>query len=102
MSKSYSKIKRIGVCSGSNTEFYRVKRRSIRAKDKQVIRDTLAHNDVSDFDDVYTPLNITLKDDWSEPTDGTFAMSAKMIDRKSKENGGYSGIYTTKDGKIKK
>lgn len=102
MSKSYSKIKRIGVCSGTNTEFYRAKRRNIRAKEKQAIRDTIAHNDVSDFDNVYTPLNIILKDGWSEPTDGTFAMSAKMIDRESKTNGGYRGIYTTKDGKIKK
>lgn len=101
MSKSYSKIKRIGICSSAhsdNTEFYRERRRMIRAKEKQVIRDTLAHHDVSVFDEVYTPLNIPLKDDWTEPTDGSRAMNAKELDA----CGGYDGVYTTKDGKVKK
>lgn len=100
MSKSYSKVKKFGICSGDNTEFYREKRRSIRAKEKQVIRDTLAHADISDFDDVYTPLNIPLKDDWTEPTDGTIPMNAKEI--KKNDRDGYNGTYITKDGKIKR
>lgn len=104
MSKSYSKIKRIGICCGSNTEFYRAKRRNIRAKEKQAIRDTLTHTNISDFDNVYTPLNIPFKDTWSEPTDGTITMTARAIDRYAikSPHGGYAGVYTTKDGKIKK
>lgn len=43
-----------------------------------------------------------MKDDWSEPTDGSFVLTAKDIDRDTMENGGYSGVYTTKHGKIKK
>lgn len=98
MSKSYSDIKKIGICKGDNSDYYREKRRNIRAKEKQLFRDTLAHYDVEDFDDVYTPLNIPFKDDWNEPTDGTIPMDAKEINKR----GGYDGIYTTKDGKIKK
>lgn len=104
MSKSYSKIKKFGICTGSNTEYYRDKRRNIRAKEKQVFRDTLAHHDVSVFDEVYTPLNIPFKDTWSEPTDGTITMTARAIDRDAikSPHRGYAGVYTTKDGKIKK
>ena len=104
MSKSYSKIKKFGICTGSNTEYYHDKRRSIRVKEKQVIRNTLAHHDISEFDEVYTPLNLPFKDDWNEPTDGTFIMDAKSIDKDAikSPHGGYVGVYTTKDGKIKK
>lgn len=104
MSKSYSKIKKFGICTGSNTEYYHEKRRTIRAKDKQLIRNTLAHHNVSEFDEVYTPLNLPFKNDWDEPTDGTFVMDAKSIDRDTikSPHGGYAGVYTTKDGKIKK
>ena len=102
MSKSYSKVKKFGICTGDNRDFYRAKRRSIRAKEKQVIRDILAHKDISEFDDIYTSLNIPMKDDWSEPTDGSFVLTAKDIDRDTVENGGYNGVYTTKHGKIKK
>lgn len=103
MSKSYSKVKKFGFCKGNNTEYYDEKRRNLRAKEKQVMRDTIAHNDISEFDDVYTPLNLPFKDSWDEPTDGTFLMDAKMIDRDEYINGGgYRGVYTTKDGKIKK
>ena len=102
MSKSYSKVKKFGICTGDNREFYRMKRRSIRAKEKQVIRDTLAHKDISEFDETYTSLNIPMKDDWTEPTDGSFVLTAKDIDRDTLENGGYRGVYTTKHGKIKK
>lgn len=103
MSKSYSKVKRFGICTGSNTEFYRDKRRNIRIKEKQVIRDTLAHNDVSEFDEVYTPLNIRLKDDWKEPTDGTFVMTGRAIVRDmTKKRNGSRCAYVTKGGKVKK
>ena len=104
MSKSYSKIKKFGIRPGSNTEYYRNKRKNIRVKEKQVICNILAHNDVSVFDELYTPLNIPFKHDWNEPTDGTFIMDAKAIDRDTikSPHGSYAGIYTTKDGKIKK
>ena len=102
MSKSYSKIKRIGICTGDNSEFYRERRRSIRTKERQTLKDTLAHTDISDFDDVYTPLNIPLKDDWSEPTDGTITMTGKSIQNDKLGWRDYRGTYITKNGKIKR
>ena len=100
MGKSYSKVKKIGICVGNNTKFYKERRRSIRTKERQVLRDTLAHVDVSDFDDAYTPLNIPFKDDWNEPTDGTIELTAK--DYKKKTYTFHRKAYITKDGKIKK
>lgn len=100
MSKSYSKVKRVGICSGTNTDFYRERRKMFRAKDKQAMRDALAHCDIEDFDDEYEPHNEVFKDEWTEPTDGSCIYTAKGIEETYK--GGLRGVYTTKDGKIKK
>lgn len=97
MSKSYSKYKRVGICTGSNTNYYRDRRRLFRTRDKQIIRNILAHYDVDKFDDLYTPENIPFKNDWDEPTDGTIRITANDATRDD-----YRGIYATKNGKIKK
>lgn len=97
MSKSYSKYKSVGICTGRNTEFYRDRRRLFRTRDKQMIRNILAHAHVDEFDELYTPENIPFKDNWEEPTDGTIRITANDAKRDN-----YRGIYATKNGKIKK
>ena len=83
-----------------NTDFYRERRRIFRTKDKQAIRDTLAHCDIENFDEEYEPHNEVFKDEWTEPTDGSCVCTAKRIEKEC--NGGMRGVYTTKDGKIKR
>ena len=100
MSKSYSKIKKIGICTGNNSKFYQERRRAFFLMIRRPPRSTLAHVDIEDFDDTYTPLNIPLKDDWMEPTDGTIELTAKEY--KKKEYKFSHKAYITKDGKIKK
>ena len=99
MSKSFSKIIRFGICNGSNTEYYRTRRRNICTKEKQVIRNILSHYDLQDFDDLYTPLNIPFSNPWHEPTDGSFTLCGKAS---RKDGVKYRGVYLTKNNKIKR
>lgn len=99
MSKSYAKNIKFGPCGkcSQNTDYYKEKRKRFRAKDKQAVRDTLAHYDIEDFDENYKPNNEVFKDDWDEPSDGTSTFTA--TDKKLQY---YDKVYITKDKKIKK
>lgn len=97
MSKSYSKNMKFGICSGSNTDFYKERRKTFKKRDKQAIQNTLAHFDIEDFDEKYDPHNEVFKDDWNEPTDGTITATGddKILQF-------YDDVYLTKDKKFKK
>ena len=41
MARTYRKVIKLGVCSGSNTEYYRYKRRETRRKNNQNLRNLL-------------------------------------------------------------
>lgn len=97
MSKSYAKKIKLGICSGSNTEFYRDRRKHQRHINSNRIKNVLANNEADEFDDKYIPYNIPKNDDWEEPTDGTFILTPQ--DAKEYEK---YGIYVTKDNKIKR
>jgi hypothetical protein len=98
MSKSYGNYKTVGICTGSNTEFYKERRKHQRRVNKNRIRNVIANNEADDFDDKFIPYNIPKKDDWEEPTDGTIMVKAKDLENKEC----YKGIYTYKSHKIKK
>ena len=99
MSKSYGKYKSCGICTGSNTEWYRDRIRKIRNKNKHRIRTIIANNNIEEFDDLYNPYSLPKKDMWREPTDGTIRYTYKMI----KEFNWLSrGIYIAKNNKVKK
>ena len=97
MSKSYAKNIKLGICTGSNTEFYRDRRKHQRRVNSNRIKNVLANNEIEEFDDKYIPYNIPKRDDWEEPTDGTVILSPKDV----KELDGYN-IYVTKNNKIKR
>lgn len=77
MSKSYSRYKRLGICYGSNTDFYRRRRRHERGVNNSNIRKILANKDISDFDDIFVPFKEPRNYKWTEPTDGTFVLDPK-------------------------
>lgn len=102
MSKSYGKYKTIGVCYGSNTEYYRDRYRAFRNKNKQIIRNILANKSIDDFDEYYLDFRQPRKDSWNEPTDGTYKLDYKELKRYRNRSNYYRGIYPTKNNKIKK
>lgn len=98
MSKSYGKYKTCGICWGNNTPYYKDRRRKVRMKNNQRLRAMIAHHNPEDYDDVFDPYIIPKKDSWDEPTDGTWKLTAKHLN-KSKYKYSY---YATKNNRIKK
>lgn len=102
MSKSYGKYKTTGFCDGSNTEYYRERRKHQRRVNKHRLRNTIANNDIEDFDDRYQDLKLPKKNDWDEPTDGTYKMTVKDLEELKDRTGKKYGLYSAKNNKIKK
>lgn len=102
MSKSYGKYKTIGICYGSNTEFYRERRKHQRRVNKHRIRNTIANSDIEEFDDDYNEYSIPKTNDWYEPTDGHYKLTAKDLKQMKVEKRQLYKVYTTKNNKIKK
>ena len=94
MSKSYCRYKTVGVCTGTNTDFYHDRRIRIRRKNANNIRNVVANNPIDDFDDKYIPYREPRNKMWMEPTDGTYKVY-------SKDCVNFRGIYKFKN-KIKK
>lgn len=101
MSKSFGKYLRLGFCYGSNTEYYRKRRKHQRHVNKQRIRNIIANNNIDEFDEKYIPYNIPKRNDWDEPTDGTYKLTGKDIKRKEKE-WFKKFAYVNKNNKVKK
>lgn len=71
MARTYRKVIKLGVCSGSNTEYYRYKRRKTRRKNNQNLRNLIANFPIDEIDDRFVSTKM-IHDDWDEPTDGTY------------------------------
>jgi hypothetical protein len=103
MSKSYGRYKTCGICTGSNTEWYRDRIHKVRNRNKHIIRNIIANNDIEEFDDLYNPYSLPKKDTWMEPTDGSEKYDHKRIKKMMKKYNGWSGgMYITKNNKVKK
>ena len=102
MSKSFGKYVTMGICYGSNTEYYRDRRKHQRHVNKQRIRNIIANNNIEEFDEKYNPYNIPKKDNYVEPTDGTYKLTGKKIKKEQKTWLKKFGLYVTKNNKIKK
>lgn len=76
MSKSYKKVVKCGVATGSNTKYYRAMNRKCRNKNRQSLRNLLANYDIEDVNDLVMTV-VPIHDSWDEPTDGTFLVSLK-------------------------
>lgn len=89
MSKTYRKNIRVGICYGSNTEFYRSRRRRKRRSDNSQIRTVVGKYDVQDIDDALNLERLPKRSSWFEPTDGTVTYRSSdinQIERESKES----------------
>ena len=110
MSKSYARYRRVGNCGGSNTSYYRQRRRLYRARWKanmvrafqrsevkfpEILSDTSINLDYyTTIDDVYVHPEKEHKfiDRWDEPTDGSWYITSKDIKRYF-DSGDYSRRY---------
>ena len=84
MSRTRKKYIKMGNCCGSNTEYYRKRRKTENAKNKQILVNAFIKYDVEEIDEhIY---NVSLPHDkWNEPTDGTSLVDYKSASRKYSE-----------------
>ncbi len=97
MSKSYGKYKTVGALYGSNTEFYRKRNQYVRRKNKFILKNLLNKFPLDYVADYYMSFSLPKKDTWVEPTDGTFKIEIKGLDKDF-----HIGIYPYKGMYIKK
>lgn len=84
MSRTYRKYLRLGVCCGSNTEWYRDRRREQRTKNKHALR-KIRKMPIESFANECEFINWPKRDSWYEPTDGTWLVYKSTI-RQWKQN----------------
>lgn len=97
MSKSYARYRREGNCVGSNTSYYRIRRRLYRAKWKANLVKAFQNSktrpcEILDYTSIDPEWNTTIDDvyvhpekehkfidRWREPTDGSWHITSKDI-----------------------
>lgn len=75
MSRSRRKPK-VGICVGSNTNYYRKRRRRWRRRENNKLKSILSHNNVEDASDLLNKdIDIPKHNPWDEPTDGSYMLN---------------------------
>lgn len=92
MSRTYRKYVKCGICTGSNTEYYRDMNRKCRTKNRHELRNLMAHHDIKDVNDMINGGAVPIHDLWNEPTDGTFLVSKR---NKNQYKYNFDGTETT-------
>lgn len=82
MSRSYKKRLRMHSCTGSNTEWYRARRRMKRRRDRNHMRYMLANNDIDTVSENLIFEHMPKSDTWNEPTDGSWSISYADVIRR--------------------
>lgn len=95
MSRTYHKVIRCGNCCGSNTQYYRNKRRVYRRKTKQQL-----HIKLEEF--VHPEKLKQFKNYWDEPTDGSFLVNWDYIKEDLYNNSPYVKLDMRKFGRYLK
>jgi len=80
MSRSYKKVVKQGICNGSNTKYYRARRKWIRNKNNQILRNFITNYTVDDVNDLIVFVKLPKRNSWDEPTDGTYLIYKKDRD----------------------
>ena len=74
MARTYRKVIRCGICHGTNTDYYRDRRRLARRQNNHMLRNLMANYAIEDVDNIIYTI-VYPHDDWNEPTDGTFLIT---------------------------
>lgn len=75
MTRSRKKTPKAFICTGTNTLFYRMKRREARARNRQNLRTAMSTDDPDALVQHFKPI----RDTWSEPTDGSWIPTAHDV-----------------------
>lgn len=78
MSRTYRKALRVGICYGNNTPFYKARRRKARNYNSQMLKNMMAHMETEDINENIYNIVLPKRDDWIEPTDGTYLILPEM------------------------
>ena len=76
MSRTRRKYIKMGICCGSNTEYYRQRRKRENAKNKQILINASKKYDGEEIDEHLYDVKLP-HDSWDEPTDGTYLIDYK-------------------------
>lgn len=71
MARTYRKVVKCGICTGSNTEYYKARRRKARNMNNHMLRNLMANHSIDEVNDLILTISLP-HDSWDEPTDGTF------------------------------
>ena len=77
MARTYRKFVKCGVCTGSNTQYYRDMNRKCRTKNRQTLRNMIVNYDIETVSDIIPLGEVPIHTSWDEPTDGTFIVSKR-------------------------
>ena len=91
MSKTYRKMLKFGICTGTNTEYFRDRRREQRGLLRRELRNAMQYHDMEDH---ILPVKFIMHDDWDEPTDGTWRINKKEFNKRLLLGEGI-GFYNT-------
>lgn len=80
MSRTYRKAIRQGVCTGSNTEYYRARTRKLRRMNRQSLHTAITKLDIADAADVIYTFKYPRRNEWDEPTDGSYYVDKNYVD----------------------
>jgi len=80
MSRTYRKAVKCGICTGSNTEYYRNMNRKCRAKNRHSLRNLIANNDIDTVADLIPVAEVPIHNSLCEPTDGTYLIKKEDKD----------------------
>lgn len=76
MSRTYVKAVKCGICTGSNTEYYKARRRKVRNMNNHMLRNLIANHNIDEVNDLIITISLP-HNSWDEPTDGTFLVTKK-------------------------
>lgn len=71
MSRTTRKNIKIGICTGTNTEYYRDRTRKMRRKYAANLRNLISKFAIDVAEELIMNPKFPRRDDWDEPTDGT-------------------------------
>ena len=80
MSRTYRKVVKCGICTGSNIEYYREKNRKCRAKNRHSLHNMIVNYDIETVSDTIPFGEVPIHNSWDEPTDGTYLIKKEDKD----------------------